>query len=118
MLKNVLIGTNVSYTSAANPSLLAAGEIGVYSVAVDGTYSLITSAISAAQALLPVVIAQGAPAGKNVKMFTIQPKEKTAYLNTAYLAPRPNVFVAGYDGVTAAYNVTSGAAGTYDLSST
>lgn len=115
MLKNVLIGTNVSYTSAANPSLLAAGEIGVYSVAADGTYTLVTIAISAAQALLPIVIAQGAPAGKNVKMFTIQPKEKRAYLNTAYLAPRPNVFVAGYDGVTAAYNVTSGAAGTYDF---
>ena len=115
MLKNVLIGTNVSYTSAANPSLLAAGEIGVYSVAVDGTYSLITSAISAAQALLPVVIAQGAPAGKNVKMFTIQPGEKRAILGTSYAAPIPNVFVVGYDGVTAAYNVTSGAAGTYDF---
>ena len=116
MLKNVLIGTNVSYsTTATNPSQLTAGQIGVFSVAADGTYSLINDAIDAAEALLPIVIAQGVPAGKNVKMFTIQPKEKRAYLNTAYLAPRPNVFVAGYDGVTAAYNVTSGAAGTYDF---
>ena len=116
MLKNVLIGTNVPYTTTAtNPSQLTAGQIGVFSVAADGTYSLIDDAISAAQALLPVVIAQGTPAGKNVKMFTIQPKEKRAYLNTTYLAPKPNVFVAGYDGVTAAYNVVSGAAGTYDF---
>jgi len=116
MLKNVLIGTNVSYTTTAtNPSQLTAGQIGVFSVAADGTYSLIDDAISAAEALLPIVIAQGTPAGKNVKMFTIQPKEKRAYLNTTYLAPKPNVFVAGYDGVTAAYNVVSGAAGTYDF---
>jgi hypothetical protein len=116
MLKNVLIGTNVPYTTTAtNPSQLTAGQIGVFSVAADGTYSRIDTTIDAAQALLPVVIAQGTPAGKNVKMFTIQPKEKRAYLNTTYLAPKPNVFVAGYDGVTAAYNVVSGAAGTYDF---
>jgi len=115
MLKNVLIGTNVSYTSAASPYLLASGEIGVYSLAADGTYTLITTAISAAQALLPVVIAQGVPAGKNIKLFTIQPKEKRAYLNTAYTAPVPNVFVTGYDGVTAAYALPSGVAGTYDF---
>jgi hypothetical protein len=115
MLKNVLIGTNVSYTSAASPYLLASGEIGVYSLAADGTYTLITIAISAAQALLPVVIAQGVPSGKNIKLFTIQPREKRAYLNTAYTAPVPNVFVTGYDGVTAAYALPSGVAGTYDF---
>ena len=115
MLKNVLIGTNVSYTSAASPFLLTSGQIGVYSVANDGTYTLITSAISAAQALLPVVIAQGVPAGKNIKMFTIQPGEKKAYLGTNYAAPIPNVFVTGYDGVTAAYALPSGIAGTYDF---
>jgi hypothetical protein len=115
MLKNVLIGTNVSYTTAASPYLLASGEIGVYSLANDGTYTLITAAISAAQALLPVVIAQGVPAGKNVKLFTIQPKEKRAYLNTAFTAPIPNVFVTGYDGVTATYALPSGIAGTYDF---
>jgi len=115
MLKNVLIGTDVAYTTAASPYLLTSGQIGVYSLAADGTYTRIALAIDAAQALLPIVIAQGVPVGKNIKMFTIQPGEKKAYLNTAYLAPRPNVFVAGYDGVTAAYNVTSGAAGTYDF---
>ena len=115
MLKNVLIGTNVSYTSAASPYLLASGEIGVYSLAADGTYTLITAAISAAQALLPVVIAQGVPAGKNIKLFTIQPKEKRAYLSTNYAAPIPNVFVVGYDGVTSTYALASGLAGTYDF---
>lgn len=115
MLKNVLIGTNVSYTSAASPFLLTSGQIGVYSVANDGTYTLITSAISAAQAKLPVVIAQGVPAGRNIKMFTIQPGEKIAYLGTNYADPIPNVFVIGYDGVTASYNVASGIAGTYDF---
>ena len=115
MLKNVLIGTNVAYTSAASPYLLTSGQIGVYSLANDGTYTLITSAISAAQALLPVVIAQGVPAGKNIKMFTIQPGEKKAYLGTNYVAPIPNVFVTGYDGVTAAYALPSGIAGTYDF---
>lgn len=115
MLKNVLIGTNVSYTSATAPQLLASGEIGVYSQAVDGTLTLITAAISAAQGRLPIVIAQGVPSGRNFKMFTIQPGEKKAYLNTSYTAPVPNVMIAGYDGVTASYNLVSGAAGTYDF---
>jgi hypothetical protein len=115
MLKNVLIGTDVSYTSAASPYLLTSGQIGVYSLANDGTYTLITIAISAPQALLPVVIAQGVPAGKNIKMFTIQPGEKRAYLNTAFTAPIPNVFVTGYDGVVASYALPSGIAGTYDF---
>lgn len=115
MLKNVLIGTDVAYTNKTSPYLLLPGEIGVYSLANDGTYTLITVAISAAQALLPVVIAQGVPAGKNVKMFTIQPREKRAYLNTAFTAPIPNVFVTGYDGVTATYALPSGIAGTYDF---
>ena len=115
MLKNVLIGTNVAYTSATSPYLLTSGQIGVYSLANDGTYTLITAAISAAQALLPVVIAQGVPAGKNIKMFTIQPGEKRAYLTTPFVEPIPNVFVTGYDGVTAAYALPSGIAGTYDF---
>lgn len=111
MLKNVLIGTNVAYTSAASPYLLASGEIGVYSKAADGTYTLITAAISPAQGKLPIVIAQGVPAGKNIKVFEIQPGSKKAYLNTAYVAPIPNVYNIGYDGTT--YDLVSGAAGTY-----
>ena len=114
MLKNVLIGTNVSYTSAAQPSLLAAGEIGVYSMALDGTLTLITTTPSAAQLVLPIVIAQGPSSGRNVKSFTIQPKAfgKT-YLSSAYVAPVPSAWTAGYDGVTATYDLTSGVAGTY-----
>ena len=115
MLKNVLIATAGSYPTAASPYLLASGEVGVYSQALDGTYTLITSAISAAQAKLPVVIAQGVPAGKQIKLFTIQPGQKTAYSYNPYAAPVPNVFVVGYDGVTATYDLVSGAAGTYDF---
>ncbi len=114
MLKNVLIGTNVAYTSAAAPYLLASGEIGVYSQAVDGTYTLITGAISAAQGKLPIVIAQGVPSGTNFKQFVIQPGQKTAYLNTAYVAPVPNVYNIGFDGTT--YDLVSGAAGVYSFS--
>ena len=114
MLKNVLIGTNVSYTSAAQPSLLAAGEIGVYSMALDGTLTLITTTPSAAQLILPIVIAQGPSSGRNVKSFTIQPKSfGKSYLSSAYVAPVPSAWTAGYDGVTATYDLTSGVAGTY-----
>jgi hypothetical protein len=113
-LKNVLIGTNVSYTSAAQPSLLAAGEIGVYSMATTGVLTLITTTPSAAQLVLPIMIAQGPSAGRNVKSFVIQPKAfGKAYLNSAYVAPIPSAWTAGYDGVTATYDLTSGAAGTY-----
>lgn len=114
MLKNVLIGTNVAYTSATAPHLLASGEIGVYSQAVDGTLTLVTAAISAAQGKLPIVIAQGAPAGTNFKQFVIQPGQKTAYLNTAYVAPIPNVYNIGFDGT--ALDLVSGAAGVYSYS--
>ncbi len=115
MLKNVLISTAATYPTAASPYLLASGEVGVYSQALDGTYTLITAAISAAQAKLPIVIAQGVPAGRQVKMFTIQPGQKTAYSYNGYAAPVPNVFVVGYDGVTATYDLASGVAGTYDF---
>lgn len=114
MLKNVLIGTNVSYTTAAQPSLLAAGEIGVYSVAQTGVLTLISTTPSAAQLALPILIAQGPSAGRNVKSFTIQPKlPGKTYLAVGHVAPKPSVWTAGYDGVTATYDLTSGAAGTY-----
>ena len=114
MLKNVLIGTNVSYTTAAQPSLLAAGEIGVYSVAQTGVLTLISTTPSAAQLALPILIAQGPSAGRNVKSFTIQPKlPGKTYLAVGAVAPKPSVWTAGYDGVTATYDLTSGAAGTY-----
>lgn len=113
MLKNVLISTATTYPTAASPYLLASGEVGVYSQALDGTYTLITGAISAAQGKLPIVIAQGVPAGKAIKMFTIQPGQKITYSYNAYVAPVPNVFIAGYDGTS--YDLESGAAGTYDF---
>lgn len=113
MLKNVLIGTNIAYTSASSPASVAAGEIGVFSLAADGTYTLITGAISAAQGLLPIVIAQGSATG-NVKSFVINPKAKRAYLDTAYVAPVPNVWNVGYDGTS--YDLNNGVAGTYSVS--
>ena len=117
MLKNVLIGTNVSYTSAATPSALAAGEIGVYSVSAAGVFNrLITAAngLDAANAGLPIMIAQGASAGRNIKSFMVPPKAfGKAYLNSAYVPPIPSVWTAGFDGVTAAYDLVSGTAGTY-----
>ena len=118
MLKNVLIGTNVSYTSAATPSLLAAGEIGVYSMdptsTVNSGFTLITTTPSAAQLVLPIMIAQGPSAGRSAKSFVIQPKMYgKSYLNSAYVAPVPSAWTAGYDGVTATYSLASGMAGTY-----
>ena len=117
MLKNVLIGTNVSYTSAAQPSLLAAGEIGVYSVSAAGVFTRLTDAatgLAAANAGLPIMIAQGAATGRNIKSFMVQPKSfGKSYLNSAYVAPVPSAWTAGYDGVTATYDLTSGVAGTY-----
>jgi hypothetical protein len=117
MLKNVLIGTNVSYTSAATPSALAAGEIGVYSVSATGTFTRLTDAatgLAAATAGLPIMIAQGAATGRNIKSFMVPPKAfGKAYLNSAYVAPIPSVWTAGYDGVTATYDLTSNIAGTY-----
>jgi hypothetical protein len=117
MLKNVLIGTNVSYTTAATPSALAAGEIGVYSVSAAGAFTRLTDAatgLAAANAGLPIMIAQGAATGRNIKSFMVPPKAfGKAYLNSAYVAPVPSVWTAGYDGVIATYDLTSGTAGTY-----
>jgi hypothetical protein len=117
MLKNVLIGTNVSYTTAATPSALAAGEIGVFSVSAAGAFTRLTDAatgLAAANAGLPIMIAQGAAAGRNIKSFMVPPKSfGKAYLNSAYVAPIPSVWTAGYDGVIATYDLTSGTAGTY-----
>jgi len=118
MLKNVLIGTNVSYnTTATTPSAVAAGEIVVFSVSPAGVFTRLTDAASglaAANAGLPIIIVQGATNGRNVKSFMVQPKSfGKSYLNSAYVAPVPSAWTAGYDGVTATYDLTSGVAGTY-----
>lgn len=118
MLKNVLIGGNSAYTSAASPSLLTSGQIGVYGIDPStGAMTLTTTANVAAQkaAGYDFLIAQGVPAGKGLKSFVIKNGMKKAYLASSYLAPVPNVFTVGYDGVTAAYSLASGAAGTYDF---
>ncbi len=112
MLKNVLISTATTYPTAASPYLLASGEVGVYSQALDGTYTLITGAISAAQGKLPIVIAQGVPAGKAIKMFTIQPGQKITYSYNAYVAPVPNVFIAEWKSL---YDSKSGERGIYNV---
>lgn len=119
MLKNVLIGTNVSYNTTANsPADLSAGQIGVFGINPStGALAVTTTGNVATQVAsgFDFMIAQGVPAGKAVKTFIIKSKQKIAYSNTAYAAPVPNVFVVGYDGATASYALQSGAAGTYDF---
>jgi hypothetical protein len=113
MLKNVLIGANVAYPTSNRISDLVAGQIGVYSLAPTGVTTLISGTPSAAELKLPIIIAQGASVGRNVKSFTVYPKTSVSYLDSSYVAPKPNVWTVGYDGVTSTYDLVSGAAGTY-----
>lgn len=113
MLKNVLIGGSTYGSATNNPNLLAAGEIGIYSMAPTGVLTLMTIAPSPTQMALPIMIAQGPIAGRNIKSFVVQPKATSTYLSTAYTPPKPNVWTVGYDGVTATYDLVSNAAGTY-----
>ena len=113
MLKNVLIGGGTYGTATNNPNLLNPGEIGIYSMAPTGVLTLISTTASTPQKALPIMIAQGAIAGRNIKSFVVQPKATTAYLQTNYVAPEPSVWTVGYDGVTSTYDLVSGAAGTY-----
>ena len=113
MAKSVLISNltgTVNYTSATSPNSLTAGEIGVYSIAESGAYTLITTTPSAAQLKLPILVAVGLGSGE-FKAVTIKPGQTSGYSQNAYTAPIPNVFVTGYDGTT--YDLVSGAAGTY-----
>jgi hypothetical protein len=118
MLKNVLIGTDVAYTTVANPSLLTAGQIGVYAIEPDGTnngFTRLTDAAtgaSAAAAGKSIIVAQGTSQGV-VRSFVITPGKKVGYTAQAFTAAVPNVFTAGFDGVTTTYDLVSGAAGTY-----
>lgn len=117
MLKNVFVSNltgTVNYTTAAQPTDLTTGQIGVYSVATTGALTLITTTPSATQLALPILVACGTGNGQ-FKSVTIQPYTTKGYVATAYAAPVPNVFVVGYDGVTASYALQSGAAGTYDF---
>ncbi len=113
MAKSVLISNltgTVNYTAATSPNSLAVGEIGVYSIAESGAYTLITTTPSAAQLKLPILVAVGLGSGE-FKAVTIKPGQTNGYSQNAYTAPVPNVFVTGFDGTT--YDLESGAAGTY-----
>lgn len=119
MSKTVLFGNAAAYTSAANPTLLAAGEIGVYSVAPTGAFTLITTTPSAAQKALPIMIAQGGVTGGNFKNVMIYPGGITSAPTsaTAYLVPVPNIDIVGYTGA-GSDTITAGVAGTYNLTVT
>lgn len=117
MLKNVFVSNltgTVNYTTAAQPTALTAGQVGVYSVATTGALTLITTTPSATQLGLPILVACGTGNGQ-FKSVTIQPYTTKGYFATAAVASVPNVFVVGYDGATASYALQSGAAGTYDF---
>ena len=121
MSKTVLFGNAAAYTSAANPSLLAAGEIGVYSIGADGTYTLLTSAgsVTAAVKALPIMVAQGGVTGGNFKNVIIYPGGivQAPAAATSYVAPVPDIDVVGYIG-SGSDTINAGVAGTYNLNVT
>lgn len=119
MLKTVFFGNASAYSSAANPALLAAGEIGVYSIAETGAFTLITTTCSAAQKQLPIMIAQGGVTGGNFKNVIIYPNGvvKAAATALPYVAAVPNVDVVGYAG-SGSDNIQASVAGTYNLTIT
>lgn len=119
MSKTVLIGNAGQYTTAANPALLAAGEIGVYSIAETGAFTLITTTPSAAQKQLPIMIAQGGVTGGNFKHVIIYPNGvvKAPTTATVYAAPVPNIYVVGYTG-SGSDTIQASVAGAYNLTVT
>lgn len=122
MSKTVFIGGNGAYTTAANPNLLAAGEIGVYSIATNGTFTLLTSTATSAQKLLPLMIAQGITSGTttNFRSVTLQPRSVIAgsvpAAATSYSAAIPNIYTIGFSGVSGDSNtIVAATAGTYGI---
>jgi hypothetical protein len=122
MSKTVFIGNASAYTTAANPNLLAAGEIGVYSIATNGTFTLLTSTATSAQKLLPLMIAQGIASGTttNFRSVTLQPRSVIAgsvpAAATSYSAAIPNIYTIGFSGVSTDSNtIVAGTAGTYGI---
>jgi hypothetical protein len=123
MSKTVLFGGAGAYPTAANPTLLASGEIAVYSIAADGTYSRIASGstFTSAQKQLPAMIAQGGVTGGNFKSVMLYPGSLFSVPSaaTSYVAPVPNVDIVGYSGNANDGNtISSGVAGTYSLTVT
>jgi hypothetical protein len=133
MSKTVFIGGNGAYTTAANPNLLAAGEIGVYSIAANGTFTLLTNGtvpgsgtgsglVTAAVKLLPLMIAQGITSGTttNFRSVTLQPRSVIAgsvpAAATSYSAAIPNIYTIGFSGVSGDSNtIVATTAGTYGI---
>lgn len=119
MSKTVLFGNASAYSSKASPDLLAAGEVGVYSIAETGAFTLITTTCSAAQKRLPIMVAQGGVTGGNFKHVIIYPDGVIKAGTTAlpYIAPVPNVNVVGYTG-TGSDTIQASVAGSYNLTVT
>jgi len=112
MLKQVFIGANVNYTSASNPNALANGEIGVFSIASDGTFTLLNTTPNATQLARPIMIAQRSATG-GVISHVIQPRKKVGYVTQDFAAANPNIFVTGFDGTS--FDLLNGAAGQYQF---
>jgi hypothetical protein len=119
MSKTVLFGNAAAYSAKANPALLAAGEIGIYSIAETGAFTLITTTCSAAQKQLPIMIAQGGVTGGNFKSVTIYPNGivKAGATALPYIAAVPNVNIVGYAG-TGSDTIQAGVSGSYNLTVT
>lgn len=119
MLKTVFFGNASAYSAKATPDLLAAGEIGIYSIAETGAFTLITTTCSAAQKQLPIMIAQGGVTGGNFKNVIIYPNGVVKAATTAvpYIAAVPNVDIVGYAG-SGSDNIQASVAGSYNLTVT
>jgi hypothetical protein len=133
MSKTVFIGNASAYTTAANPNLLAAGEIGVYSISSTGAFTLLTNGttpgsgtgtglVTSAVKLLPLMIAQGIASGTttNFRSVTLQPRSVIAgsvpATATTYSAAIPNIYTIGFSGVSGDANSIVGATpGTYGI---
>lgn len=122
MSKTVLFGGAGAYPTAANPTLLAAGEIGVYSVSSTGAYSILANAaaVNAGVKALPIMIAQGGVTGGNFKSVMIYPGGIVSVPTaaTSYAAPVPNVDIVGFSGGTDTNTILADLAGTYNLTAT
>ncbi len=125
-MKTVLIGTSADVTTAAaQPQNLTADALSVFSVQSNGTLTLLqsgtgTSAYTDAAYSktngADFLIVQGAQSGKTLRTAYIK---NAAVANrsaqVAYIAPVPSVYTVGYDGVTATYDMISGAVGSYGI---
>ena len=124
-MKTVLIGTAADVTTAATPQVVASGSLAAFSVQTDGTITLLTSgtgtsaftdaAYSKANGA-DILIVQGVPSGNTLRKAYIKNNSVVSRsTETNYVAPVPSVYNIGYDGATAAYDMISGAVGTYGL---